>query len=184
MVRLGSARAVVTLMALSLSTFTCVTTEILPIGLLPLIATDLDVSQSAVGLFVSGYGLVVVVASIPLTRLTRRIPRRLLLSVLLSVFVLVTAASVVISSYWVLFGSRVVIALSQALFWSVVTPATASLFEARVRGRAVSFIYGGSALAGVMGVPVGTWLGQEAGWRFAFVAMSGLGLLAWPSWRP
>jgi predicted MFS family arabinose efflux permease len=74
----------------------------------------------------------------------------------------------------------------QALFWSVVTPATASLFEARVRGRAVSFIYGiygGSALAGVLGVPVGTWLGQEAGWRLAF-AMSGLGLLALAIVRP
>ena len=176
--RLGTVRAVAVLMALSLSTFTYVTTEILPIGLLPLIAADLDVSESAVGLLVSGYGLVVVVASLPLTRLTRRIPRRLLLSGLLGVLVVATAASVLVSDYGTLLASRLVVALSQALFWSVVTPATAGLFEARVRGRALSILYGGSSLAGVLGVPVGTWVGQRTDWRVAFLVMSGLGLLA------
>jgi DHA1 family inner membrane transport protein len=178
MARFGPMRAVATLIALALSTFTYVTTEILPIGLLPLIAGDLHVSQPAVGLLVSGYGLVVVVASLPLTRVTRRIPRRLLLSGLLGVFVLATAVSVVVADYWTLLGSRLVIALSQALFWSVVTPAAASLFDERVRGRALSILYGGSSLAGVVGIPVGTWIGQATGWRAAFLAMSGLGLLA------
>ena len=175
---LGPPRAVATLMALALSTFTFVTTEVLPIGLLPLIAADLHVSPSAAGFLVSGYGLVVVVASLPLTRLTHRLPRRLLLSTLLGVLVVATAASVLVSGYGTLLGLRLVIALSQALFWSVVTPVAAGLFEAPVRGRALSILFGGSSLAGVLGVPIGTWLGQTTGWRVAFVVMSVLGLLA------
>jgi DHA1 family inner membrane transport protein len=178
MARLAPRRAIVILLALSLTTFTYVTAELSPIGLLPLIAADLGVSPSAVGFLVSGYGLVVVVTSIPLTLLTRRIPRRLLLSVLLSVFIVSSAASAVVADYWMLLGSRLVTALSQALFWSVVTPAAASLFEPQVRGRAISILYGGSSLAVVVGVPVGTWLGQVAGWRSPFLALSALGLIA------
>ena len=171
-------RAIVILLALSLTTFTYVTTELSPIGVLPLIAADLDVSPSAVGFLVSGYGLVVVVTSIPLTRLTRRIPRRFLLSALLSVLVLATAASALVTDYWMLLGSRLVTAVSQALFWSVVTPAAASLFDPHVRGRAISILYGGSSLAAVIGVPAGTWLGQTTGWRSTFLALSALGLIA------
>jgi DHA1 family inner membrane transport protein len=86
-------RTVITLLGLAVSTFVFVTSETLPIGLLPLIADDLGATQAAVGLLVTGYGLVVVVTSIPLTRWTHHVPRRRLLTVLLGVFVLATAAS-------------------------------------------------------------------------------------------
>ena len=175
--RFGSGRAVVALIALSVSTFTFVTTETLPIGLLPLIADDLGTTRSAVGLLVTGYGLVVVVASIPLTRLTRRLPRRSLLSGLLAVFVAATCLSALAPGYWMLLGARTVTALSQALFWAVVTPAAAALFRPRVRGRAISILYAGGSMAALAGVPAGTWLGQQAGWRMAFLALSGIGLL-------
>jgi len=114
--RFGSASAVITLIALSLSTFAYVTTETLPIGLLPLIAKDLGSTTSAIGLLVTAYALVVVVASIPLTRLTRRLSRRLLLSILLSVFVVATCLSALAPNYWLLMSARMVTALSQALF--------------------------------------------------------------------
>jgi DHA1 family inner membrane transport protein len=169
--------AIFALLALSLSTFTYVTTEILPIGLLPLIAHDLGSTTSAVGLLVTAYGMVVVLASIPLTRLTRRVPRRTLLTALLAVYVVATAASALAPDYRVLLASRVLIALSQSVFWAVVTPAAAGLFRPEVRGRAISVLYAGSSLAGVAGVPVGTWLGQQAGWRVAFLVLSGVGLV-------
>ena len=73
----GNARAVGALLGLAVGTFVYVTTETLPIGLLLPISADLGVSPSATGLLVTWYGLVVVVASIPLTHLTRRVPRRL-----------------------------------------------------------------------------------------------------------
>lgn len=172
------ARSVGALIALSLSTFAYVTTETLPIGLLLPIADDLGSTESAVGLLVTSYGLVVVVTSIPLTQLTRRVPRRALLTGLLAVFVLATVVSAMARSYGILLGARVITALSQALFWSIVVPTAASLFPARVRGRALGVVMTGSSLAAVLGVPAGTWLGQQAGWRVSFLALSGIGLVA------
>ena len=170
-------RAAIALIALSLSTFIYVTTETLPIGLLPLIADDLGSTASAVGLLVTAYGLVVVIASIPLTRLTRRLPRRQLLCALLAVFVLATAVSALAEGYWTLMAARMVTALSQALFWAVVTPATAALFRPGLRARAISILYAGSSVAALAGVPAGTWLGQQTSWRTAFLALSAFGLL-------
>jgi DHA1 family inner membrane transport protein len=167
----------ITLIALSLSTFLYVTTETLPIGLLPLIASGLGTTAAAIGLLVTAYGLVVVVASIPLTRLTRRLPRRRLLTGLLAVFVLATAGGAAAPDYRTLMVARIVTALSQALFWAIVTPAAAGLVRPEVRGRALSLLYAGISVAGLAGVPAGTWLGQQAGWRVAFLALSGLGLL-------
>jgi MFS transporter, DHA1 family, inner membrane transport protein len=171
-------RAVAVLVALSLSAFLYVTTETLPIGLLLLISTDLDVTPSAVGLLVTGYGLVVVLASLPLTHLTRDVPRRFLFPGLLAVFIVFTMVSVATSNYWVLLAARMVIALSQALFWPVVVSTAAGLFPARVRGRVLAVVFAGSSLASVVGLPVGTWLGEQAGWRTAFLVLSGCAVLA------
>ena len=174
--RLGSTSAIVALGALSLSTFAYVTTETLPIGLLPLIAHDLGRTPSAIGLLVTAYGLVVVVASIPLTRVTQRINRRRLLCGLLAVFVVATAVSALAQGYWMLLGARVVTALSQALFWAVVTPAAAALFRPAVRPRVLAILFAGSSVAALAGVPAGTWLGQQFSWRIAFLALSLIGV--------
>jgi DHA1 family inner membrane transport protein len=170
-------RAIAVLLALATSTFVYVTTETLPIGLLLLIAGDLHTTASAAGLLVTGYGLVVVVTSIPLTHLTRRVPRRHLLTGLLGVFVLATWATAAAPTYGLLLAARVVTALSQALFWSVVVATAAGLFSPAVRGRVIAVVFGGSSLATVAGVPLGTWLGEAAGWRTAFLALSGVGVL-------
>lgn len=174
----STVRSMGALLALSLSTFAYVTTETLPIGLLLPIAEDLGSTASAVGLLVTSYGLVVVVASIPLTQVTRRVPRRGLLTGLLAVFVVATVVSAAASDYSILLASRVITALSQALFWSIVVPTAASLFSPKVRGRALGIVMTGSSLASVLGVPVGTWLGQQAGWRVSFLALSVIGLVA------
>lgn len=175
--RLGSPSAIMALSVLSLSTFAYVTTESLPIGLLPLIAHDLGSTASEVGLLVTAYGLVVVVASIPLTRLTQRINRRHLLCGLLAVFVAATTWSALAQDYQTLLVARIVTALSQALFWAVVMPATAALFRPEVRPRALSILYAGNSVAALAGVPVGTWLGQQTSWRAAFLALSAIGLV-------
>jgi predicted MFS family arabinose efflux permease len=168
---------VLALVALSTATFAFVTTEALPIGLLAPIAADLEIRPSIVGLLVSGYGLVVVLTSVPLTRVTQRLPRRAVLLGLIVIFVVATAASAATTTYAMLLAARLVVALSQALFWSIVTPAAASLFVPAVRGRAVSILYASASLAGVLGVPAGTWLGQQTSWRIAFLGFSALGLL-------
>jgi DHA1 family inner membrane transport protein len=166
------------LAALMLSTFMYVTTETLPIGLLPQIAGDLGTSQSAVGLLVTAYGLVVVLSTIPLTRATGRWPRRRLLSVLLVIFVVANALSALAPTYPILLAARVVVALSQAVFWAVISPAAAAMFRPSLRPRAVALLYVGSSSAPLIGVPAGTWLGQFGGWRVPFVGLSVLGLVA------
>jgi MFS transporter, DHA1 family, inner membrane transport protein len=168
-------RAYLALAAFALSAFIFVTTETLPIGLLPQMAGDLHVPESSVGLLVTAYGFVVVVATLPLTRLTHRWPRRRLITVLLGIFVVATAASAAAPGYPLLLAARVATALSQAVFWAVVTPAAAALFPPATRGRALSILYAGSSLAVLAGTPFGTWLGQLAGWRLPFVVLAAVG---------
>ena len=162
---------------LSLSAFAFVTAELLPIGLLTLMAPDLQRSRSQVGLLVSGYAIIVVLASLPLTAVTRHIPRRRLLTVILIVFAAANALSAIAPSYEVLAAGRLITALAHALFWSVVTPAVGGLFPVAVRGRAIGLFAAGPALGPVLGIPLGTWLGQQAGWRAAFAATAVAGLL-------
>jgi DHA1 family inner membrane transport protein len=169
---------VVALAALSASTFVYVTAETLPIGLLQEMSADLRVSPSAVGLLVTVYGLVVVVGSVPLTFATRRIPRRRLLPGLLLALVAASVFGVTAAGYRMLLGTRLVIALTQALFWSVVVSTAAGLFPRRMRGRVIAVVFTGSSLAAVVGVPGGTWLGQHVGWRGAYLALAGLALAA------
>src|ERR1035441_5925071 len=125
--------AVAAVAALSGASFCFVTGESLPVGLLPQLSASLRVSLSAVGLLVTIYALVVVAVSAPLTHLTRDVPRRPLLSGLLATFVLANLAASAAPSYGWLIAARVVIALAQALFWSIVAVVAVGLFPPRAR---------------------------------------------------
>jgi predicted MFS family arabinose efflux permease len=162
--------------ALGAAAFCYATGDSLPVGLLPVMSASLHSSLSATGLLVTIYAVVVVVASAPLTYLTRRVPHRFLLSGLLGVFVAGTLAAAAAPGYGWLMAARVVTALSQAVFWAIAFVAAAGMFPARERGRAIAVAASGGSLALLLGVPAGTWVGQHAGWRVAFVAVSGVGL--------
>lgn len=184
-------RARAVLVALSLAAFAFVTTELLPVGLLTHIAADLDESRSRVGLLVSGYAVVVVLASVPLARLTQRIPRRHLLGVTMMLFAGANGAAALAHTYAVLAGARLVTAVTQALFWSVATATVLGPFPVAVRGRVVALFATGATVAPVLGVPLGTWIGQHAGWRAAFAVLAGVGaavavavLVLLPSYPP
>ncbi|MFG2002850.1 MFS transporter [Spirillospora sp. NPDC048911] len=164
--------------ALAVAAFCYGSTESLPIGLLPLVADDLDTSRTAVGMLVTGYGLMVAVVSVPLTLVVGRVDRRRLLLVVLAVFVVATGVTVVANSYWVLLAARITTALAHAVFWPVAVVVAAGLLAPEIRGRAGAFVFTGGSLAIVLGVPAGTWLGQQAGWRWSFAALSVLGMLA------
>ncbi|WP_326558477.1 MFS transporter [Micromonospora sp. NBC_01796] len=176
--RTDTSRRVLVLLALALSAFAFNTTENLPIGLLRLIAADLDVSLPSVGYLVTGYGLTVAVVSLPLAQVTRRMPRRHVLSGLLAVLVLSTLVSVLAPSYGVLLAARVVTALAQALFWAVMAPVAVGLFSPAVRGRVIAVMSVGGSLATVLGVPAGTWLAQQSRWQIPFLVVSAFALVA------
>src|ERR1700716_1482707 len=103
---LSNRRATAALVFLGVSTFTFVTIEVLPIGLLTVMADNLGRSRSQVGLLVTGYAVVVVLASAPLARLPLHLPRRLVLGGTLGVLAVATAVSAAATSYEVLFGTR------------------------------------------------------------------------------
>jgi predicted MFS family arabinose efflux permease len=173
-----SLRATGALLALSLATFTLVTTESLPVGLLGPIAADLHRSRSAVGFLVTGYAFTVVAVSLPLAHATRRVPRRHLLVGALAVFVLGSALGAAATGYDFLLATRMGIAVAHAVFWACVAATASALVPPERRGRALGMVFAGSSLAFVLGVPAITWLGQHTSWRVATLAAAGVGLVA------
>ncbi|AEY93589.1 putative transporter [Streptomyces hygroscopicus subsp. jinggangensis 5008] len=165
------------LAALMLAAFTFNTAENLPIGLLDLMSDSLGVSLSAVGLLVTGYGVTVAVASLPLAHALRAVPRRHVLTGLLAALVVSSLVGAVAGSYWLLLGARLLTALAQALFWAVMGPAAVGLFAPEVRGRVVGALSVAGSLALVLGVPAGTWLGRQRGWQVPVASLAVPGLV-------
>lgn len=162
------------------ATFAAITTEMLPVGLLRLMSEDLGVSDSRTGLLVSAYAVVVAVASVPLTAVVARWPRRTVLVVLLVAYAVSNLLLATTGSWWVALACRVLAGLAHAGFFSVVVGAAVALVPPERVGRAVASVSAGNALALVGGVPLGTALGTAVGWRWSFVvaALVLLGLAA------
>lgn len=161
-----------------LAAFTFNTAENLPVGLLELISHSLRVSVSAVGLLVTGYGVMVAVTSLPLAHVTRAVPRRHVLTALLAALVVSSLVAALATSYGLLLVSRLLTALAQALFWAVMGPVAVGLFAPEVRGRVVGALSLAGSLALVLGVPAGTWLGQQSDWQVPVAVLAGLGLVS------
>ncbi|MDG4832667.1 MFS transporter [Solwaraspora sp. WMMD1047] len=167
-----------TLLLLSGAAFATVTTELLPASLLLQLSADLDVAQSTAGRLVGAWALTVAVASIPLTRLAARIPRRRLVPVLLLLFALATTGTALAPSYgWTLL-SRIIGAATHGLFWSLLVPIVATLVPPARVGRAVSVVLAGPALASIVGIPLGAAAGAVLGWRVSFATLAALLALA------
>ncbi|WP_336216927.1 MFS transporter [Nonomuraea sp. LPB2021202275-12-8] len=164
--------------ALMLAALTFNTAENLPVGLLVLISEDLQVPLSAVGLLVTGYGVTVAIASVPIAHVVRSAPRRYVLAGLLTALVVSSLIAALATSYWMLFVARLLTALAQALFWAVMGPVAVGLFAPKVRGRVVGALSVAGSLALVVGVPAGTWLGQQSNWQMPIAMLAVLGLVS------
>ncbi|MFB7918441.1 MFS transporter [Streptomyces sp. NPDC056061] len=161
-----------------LAAFTFNTAENLPVGLLELISASLRVSLSAVGLLVTGYGVTVAVASVPLAHVTRDVPRRHVLTGLLAALVVSSLIAALATSYWLLLVARLLTALAQALFWAVMGPVAVGLFPPAARGRVVGALSVAGSLALVLGLPAGAWLGRHGDWRVSVAVPAALGLVS------
>ena len=171
------ARANAVLVLLAVTAFAFVTSEVLPVGLITLISTDLHRTNAEVGLLVTAYAAVVVATSIPLAHVTRSIPRRQLLSATMLVYVSGMLLAGLGGGFAGLLAGRMLTAFAQAQFWGVVTATAAGLFPARVRGKIVSRLLLGPAVAGLLGLPSATWLGQHFGWRAPFYVLACAGVI-------
>lgn len=170
--RLGAVAAMAT------ASFVFVTAEILPVGLLPQIAEGLSVTEASVGLLLTTYAAVAAATTIPLTAIAMRIPRHHLLVILVVVFAVSQAAAAVAPTFPVLIVTRLLCALAHGVFWSTLAPAASRLAPPGQAGRVTSLVFVGNSAALVIGLPLGTALGQWAGWRVAFGTLAVAGALS------
>ena len=159
---------------LSAGIFVAVTSEFLPIGLLPQLTAELGVTEPQVGLLITVFAATVVAATAPLTQLTQRVPRKRLLIVLLIVFAIANLLAAFAPSYGVLLIARVIGGAAHGVFWAVVTPYAARLVAPERLASAVAIATAGATVASVAGLPLGTLLGAAVGWRVSFVVIAGL----------
>lgn len=166
------------LLALALGGFGIGLTEFVIAGLLSTVAGDLGVSIPTAGYLISGYALAVVVGALGLTPvLGSWRPKRALL-VLMVLFVAGNVLSAVATGYGVLLLGRVVAALAHGAFFGIGSVLAASLVPADRRAGAISVMFGGLTLANVLGVPLGTFVGQQWGWRATFAVIAVVGVAA------
>ncbi|WP_313500640.1 MFS transporter [Stutzerimonas nitrititolerans] len=168
----------IALLALTLSAFVIGTTEFVIVGLIPTIASDLAVSLPSAGLLVSLYALGVAVGAPLLTALTGKVPRKLLL---LSLMVLFTAGNLLAwqaPGYESLILARIVTGLAHGVFFSIGSTIATSLVSKEKAASAIAIMFTGLTVALVTGVPLGTFIGQQFGWRETFLAVSLLGVIA------
>ncbi len=166
------------LYALALGTFALGTTELVIVGLLPEVAGDLGVDIPAAGLLVTGFALSVVFGGPILTVATVGIPRKGLLIALMGIFVLGNVVAAVAPDYAVLMAGRVVSALAFGAFFGVANVVAVRLVDEEKRGAALGLLATGLTVSTVVGVPFGTFVGQQLGWRWAFWLVAALGILA------
>ena len=166
------------LLALSVAAFAIGTTEFVIMGLLPEVAQDLHVSIPSAGLLVSGYALGVAAGAPVLAALTARLERRNALLLLLGLFILGNALCAVAPSYGVLMAARVVAAFCHGSFFGIGAVVASHIVPRGQAARAIALMFTGLTLANVLGVPFGTFLGQWAGWRSTFAAVTVLGVIA------
>ena len=157
--------------------FIFVTTEMLPVGVLPAIGAALNVSDGTVGLTVTVPAIVAAFTGPLLTVATGRLDRRLMLCVLLALLAAGNLISAMASSFPVLLGARILVGLSIGGFWSIAAAIAVRLVPPAAVGRATALIFSGVATASVVGVPAGTLIGDIGGWRSAFIAAGLLSLL-------
>lgn len=166
-----STRAGAVLAVLFAGAFVMGCAEMLVVGMIDLIADDLDVSVPAAGALVTANALGLAIGGPLLTFLTTRFDRRHVLLAATTVFVVANLLPAMVADYPVLLVARVVIGAVQGLFIAAAMATATRIVPPERTGRAMAVIISGFAMASALGLPAGTLLGQAVGWRGAFVAV-------------
>jgi MFS transporter, DHA1 family, inner membrane transport protein len=166
------------LIALALGGFGIGLTEFVIMGLLPEVAADFRVSEASAGWLISGYALAVVVGALGLTAAVTRFERKPVLAVLLVLFIAGNLISATAPDYWTMMIGRIVAALAHGAFFGIGAVVAAGMVAPTKKAGAIAIMFTGLTAANVLGVPFGTMLGQAAGWRSTFWAITGIGVLA------
>ncbi|GGV40371.1 MFS transporter [Streptomyces spectabilis] len=165
------------LLALAIGAFGIGTTEFVIMGLLPEVAGDFDVSIPTAGFLVTGYALGVVLGAPLMTALGTRISRKRMLMLLMGLFIAGNLLSAVAPAFGVMVAGRVVASLAHGAFFGIGSVVAAELVAPEKKAGAIATMFSGLTVANVVGVPLGTFVGQAIGWRFTFVIVAALGVV-------
>lgn len=166
------------ILALAVASFGIGTTEFVIMGLLPEVAQSFGVTIPQAGYLVSGYAMGVVVGAPIVAIATAGLPRKTALLALMAVFLAGNLGCALAPSYGLLMAARILTAFAHGAFFGIGAVVARDLVPRKKRTQAVSLMFAGLTLANVLGVPLGTALGQEAGWRSTFWAVVVIGLAA------
>ncbi|RYG14639.1 MAG: MFS transporter [Burkholderiales bacterium] len=164
--------------SLSLGVFGLVTAEFLPASLLTAMAADLHISVGTAGQAVTATALVGAVAAPAVPLLTARFDRKYVLLALTLLLLMSNVLAATASSLAVLMTARVILGVALGGFWSMAAALTMRLVPEQVFPRAMSLVLTGVSVATVCAAPIGAWMGNLWGWRSAFVAAGGVGIIA------
>lgn len=165
------------LLALAIGAFGIGTTEFVIMGLLPQVASDYGVPIPTAGLLVSGYALGVVAGAPLMTLLGTRISRKRMLMLLMGLFVAGNLLSAAAPTFGVMLTGRVLASLAHGAFFGIGSVVAAGLVAPEKKAGAIAMMFSGLTIANVIGVPMGTLVGQSLGWRTTFVFVAALGVL-------
>ncbi|MFJ6382381.1 MFS transporter [Kitasatospora sp. NPDC092039] len=165
------------LIALAIGAFGIGTTEFVIMGLLPEIAGDYGVSIPDAGLLVTGYALGVVLGAPLMTALGTRIGRKTMLMLLMGLFTAGNLLSAFAPSLPVMLAGRIVASLAHGAFFGIGSVVAADLVAPERKAGAIATMFTGLTVANIVGVPLGTFVGQAVGWRTTFVGVAALGVV-------
>ncbi|MGW3497947.1 MFS transporter [Streptomyces sp. NPDC001020] len=165
------------LLALAIGAFGIGTTEFVIMGLLPEIAGDYDVSIPTAGLLVTGYALGVVAGAPLMTVLGTKVSRKNMLMLLMGLFVMGNLLSGLAPSFPLMLTGRIVTSLAHGAFFGIGSVVAADLVAPHKRAGAIATMFTGLTVANILGVPLGTFIGQAVGWRITFAGVAALGVI-------
>ncbi|MFD8480859.1 MFS transporter [Kitasatospora sp. NPDC059673] len=165
------------LLALAIGAFGIGTTEFVIMGLLPEVASDFGVSIPTAGLLVTGYAIGVVVGAPLMTVLGTRISRKRMLMLLMALFTVGNLFSALAPSFGAMLAGRIVASLAHGAFFGIGSVVAAELVAPEKKAGAIATMFTGLTVANIVGVPLGTFVGQSVGWRATFAIVAALGVV-------
>ena len=165
------------LIGMTISAFLVNTSEFMPIGLLTDISNDFNMTAAQAGVMITAYSWTVTILSLPLMLLACKIkPKKLLLGTL-TVFAVCQVLSVISIGFPFLVVSRIGVACAHSIFWAIASPLAVRVVSKEHQSKALSAIITGTAIAMVLGMPLGRMIGLQIGWRMTFLCVAVISFL-------
>lgn len=165
------------LFALAIGAFAIGTTEFSPMGFLPQIAENLNISIPTAGMLITAYALGVMIGAPIMTLWFGHFSKRKALILAMSIFTVGNILAAIAPNYWGLMGARILTSLNHGVFFGIGSIVATSVVPKEKQASAVATMFMGLTIANIGGVPLATWVGQNIGWRMSFAAIAVLGVV-------